>query len=350
LSSIWNTELQHRISLGNRHELLWGLGYRLTDIKRTSKTFTASISPRTRQLSLYEGFVQDDISLVTNRLRLILGAKLEHHEFTGWEFQPNARLAWTPTQRHALWAATARAVRSSSRGENDVRLLSSVLPPVEGAPPIFVGLVGNRDFRTEIVHTFEVGYRYRHRDLLSLDVATFVNNYDDLFSLEGIPPRRFDDHILLAFTPGNLLSGRSYGVEVAGHYKLSNTWSLNTAYTFFHLNLKLSAASSDLLSLGQEKTTPNHIFTLALQGLNLLGTDLNTTLRRVSPVTVSAIDLPAYSELDLRASRLVAKQTSIALALQNVLHSSHTEYTSSIVTVPLTQVQRAFTLTLVREF
>ncbi|MFT5090257.1 MAG: iron complex outermembrane receptor protein [Candidatus Latescibacterota bacterium] len=347
--SIWNSEFQHRISLGNRHELLWGLGYRLTEVERTSETFAARVTPRKRLLSLSEGFAQDDISLVANRLRLILGAKLEHHEFTGWELQPNARLAWTPTPRHALWAATARAVQPSPSGLNSIHLLLNVLEPVEDSPPIFVGLVGNPNIRAETMYAFEIGYRYRHRDLLSLDVATFVNDYDNLISFEGIPPSViFDEYILLAFTPGNLLSGRSYGVEVAGNYKWSNTWSLNTAYTFFHIELKLPA-SSNLISLDQEKA-PNHIFTLTLQGLNLLGTDLNATLRRVSPLTVSTVNIPAYSELDLHVSRLVADQTSIALSLQNMLQSGHTEYTSRVVTFPLTQVQRAFTLTLVREF
>jgi len=349
LSDIWNSEFQHRISLGNRHELLWGLQYRLTAIERMNQTFTASFSPRTRQLSLFGGFAQDDISLVTNRLRLILGAKLEHNEFTGLEFQPNARLAWTPTARHALWAATSRAVRSSSSGENDVRLLLGVLPPVEGALPVFLGLVGNPDFRAETMHAFEAGYRYRYGGLLSLDVATFANDYTDLFAVEGTPLMRFDDHVLRAVTPQNQISGRSYGVEISGNYKWSNSWSLNTAYAFFHLKLKSPEASSGLHG-DQEKNTPRHIFTLALQGLNILGTDLNATLRRVGPVLVNTTNIPAYSELDLYVNRLVADQTSISLSLQNMLHSSHAEYSTRLLTVPLMQAQRAFTLTLVREF
>ena len=36
-----------------------------------------------RALDLYSAFVQDDIQLVRNRLRLTLGTKLEHNAYTG---------------------------------------------------------------------------------------------------------------------------------------------------------------------------------------------------------------------------------------------------------------------------
>ena len=65
-------------------------------------------------------FAQDAISIAPNRLELILGTKLEHNDYTGFEYQPSARLAWTPAASQTLWAAASRAVRTPSRIDRDL--------------------------------------------------------------------------------------------------------------------------------------------------------------------------------------------------------------------------------------
>lgn len=66
--------------------------------------------------------------LVPDRLTLTLGAKLEHHDLTGVELQPNARLLWTPSRRQTLWGSVARAVRTPGRGERDGTINQAHLP------------------------------------------------------------------------------------------------------------------------------------------------------------------------------------------------------------------------------
>lgn len=56
------------------------------------------------------GFVQDDIALIPDRLRLTLGVKLEHNDHTENELQPNLRLLWQMNRDTTFWAAISRAL------------------------------------------------------------------------------------------------------------------------------------------------------------------------------------------------------------------------------------------------
>ena len=53
------------------------------------------------------------------RWKLILGSKFEHNDYTGFEYQPTARLLWTPSDKHSAWTAVSRAVRTPSRYDED---------------------------------------------------------------------------------------------------------------------------------------------------------------------------------------------------------------------------------------
>jgi iron complex outermembrane recepter protein len=52
---------------------------------------------------------QDEIALVKDRLHLTIGTKIEHNDYTGFEFQPSGRLAWKLSQKQTLWAAISRS-------------------------------------------------------------------------------------------------------------------------------------------------------------------------------------------------------------------------------------------------
>jgi len=237
---VHNTDLdfQHRFRLIPHQEIVWGLGYRFTtdDI---DGSFSMSFRPQSRNVHLFSGFVHDEISLVRERLRLILGSKLEHNSYTGLEWQPNVRFWWSPVSRHGLWGSVSRTVRTPSRGENDIRASAWVLPPDSlfvGSPVALVTLSGNRDFVSETALAFELGYRTRLRDRLSLDLAAFHSRYDHLFSNEldlhsfeiSSPP----PHLVVPIRIDNKARGEIYGVELAGDWQVWKTWRFRAAYTY----------------------------------------------------------------------------------------------------------------------
>src|SRR4051812_13006365 len=174
-----DVELQYRLPVGERQNWEAGIGYRYSDSRNLKSNFTLSFFPPQRATHIFNTFVQDEISLVKDRLRLTLGSKFEHNDYTSWEIQPSARLLWTPHEKHSFWASVSRAVRTPSQADSDSRITSAVVP---GVPPTVVWLQGNPDFRSEILIAYELGYRVQPHPKVSLDLALFYNDYDRLRS------------------------------------------------------------------------------------------------------------------------------------------------------------------------
>ncbi len=194
----FDLDFQHRFGLGRRQEIVWGVGYRSTS-DAFENTFAISLSPDSRTDHLLSAFLQNDIGLVVDRLRLTLGSKLERHTTTGLEIQPNLRLLWTPSEKQTVWAAASRAVRTPSRFETDGEVVVQIVPPdsaFAGSPVGMLTVSGSRNLLPEELFAFELGYRTRPTDRLFLDLATFYNFYTHLrtvepgeLALETLPPR-----------------------------------------------------------------------------------------------------------------------------------------------------------------
>src|SRR5438445_131785 len=196
----YDFDLQHRFPLGERQDIVWGLDYRLSE-DRVANTPNFAFLPARLSFQLFSAFAQDEITLVRDRVRLTLGTKFEHNDFSGFEFQPSGRLSWTVTSRQTLWAAISRAVRTPSRIDQDFF--------VPANPPF--ALAGGPKFVSEELLAYELGYRVRPIDQLSFSLAAFYNDYSNLRSLEPGPP------III----GNGLKGETYGAELAGNYQMT---------------------------------------------------------------------------------------------------------------------------------
>src|SRR5688500_6025473 len=122
----YDVDFQDRFLLRERHDVVWGLGYRLIEDDVESSDSLAFL-PAEVSRQWFSAFAQDEIALVKDRLHLTLGTKIEHNDYTGFEFQPSGRLAWNVTQRQTAWGAVSRAVRTPSRIDNDFF--------VPGSPP-----------------------------------------------------------------------------------------------------------------------------------------------------------------------------------------------------------------------
>src|SRR5690606_37808055 len=149
----YDLDFQHRFPAASGHSILWGAGYRLMQSEvRNSTPFVGFVPPR-RDMQLFSGFVQDEVTLVEDRLQLTAGTKVEHNEFSGFEIQPSGRLAWTPSAAATVWGALSRAVRSPSRIDVDYRLPTFQVP--EGTPHV----AGGPNFDSEKLLAAELGTR-----------------------------------------------------------------------------------------------------------------------------------------------------------------------------------------------
>lgn len=318
-------DFQHRTVLARRHELIWGLNYRSTDNRNHGKVIFA-VYPPSSQDNLFSGFVQDQIALL-DTLRLTLGTKLEHNDFSGFEVQPSARIAWDAAPEHTLWASVSRAVRVPTRLERDIAI--DVSNPA-GNP--IARLLGNEDFDAEELTAYELGYRWQALQSLFVDVALFYNSYDGLASLElGSPfidPR--DGRTVFPIVNQNLTDGRSQGLEILVTYSPLPAWRWSASYSYVDLSLDPRGAD---LNRGRflEDATPRHQVGLR-SFLDLpAGFELDALFRYSSdivrnPEVVSGPGIDAYAELDLRIGWRGWRRMELALVGQNLLHRRHIEF------------------------
>jgi iron complex outermembrane recepter protein len=316
-------DLQYRFSPFEGHDVVCGAGYRIYG-NDFNGSFFATTDPEERVDDLPSAFLQDEITLVERRLKFTLGAKVEHNDYSGLEFQPSARLAWTPHDDHMIWLAASRAMRTPSILDNDFRLNALAFP---GAPPTVLAVFGQKDFRGEELISFEAGYRSRPWDPLTVDVATFYNVYDDLRSLETGAVFAEPSNNVQPFNIQNEATARTYGVEVALNFQAAPWWLFQASYAYLYMNIQLSSSSNDTTSEAEEKKSPrNQVWIRSAMDLPYDLT-LDVMARYVSRLT--AVPADAYVEGDIRlAWRMPGTSLELALVGQNVVHEHHEELSS----------------------
>src|SRR2546428_11515283 len=239
---IYDVDLQHRALLA-RHDVVWGVGYRLINDRVANSPGLAFLPPHVAR-QWFTAFVQDEIALVAERLHVTLGTKLEHNDYTGFEVQPSGRLNWTLSPSHTLWAAISRAVRTPSRIDRELF--------VPATSPFF--LAGGPNFHSENELAYELGYRHQQGALV-LSFATFYSRYHGLRSLELVPG---PDSLVI----GNGQDGESYGGEATASYRITDNWQVRAGYTALRVHIWPNPGSTDTTRGATESHTPNRQLSL----------------------------------------------------------------------------------------
>lgn len=309
----YNLDVQHRFWIGPRQQLVWGFGYRLIDDRVAQQAPNFGFFPANERQNLYNLFAQDEISL-TRHTHLILGSKVEHNDYTGWEFEPTLRLRWSVSERQTLWAAISRAVRTPSRLDRD--LAEPAIPPVLVA--------GSDAFRSETVVTDEVGYRGQMSSQLSASVSLYFSEYDHLRGITTTPVTLFP------LLTTNSLEATTYGAEFALDYSVFTWWTLHAGYTWLHEDVRVKPGLTDFQNALAETEDPGNQISLR-SSMDLPGNfEFNADLRWVDTLvtndntTVGTV--PAYMELNLRAAWHPTQSLELSVTGQNLLHAQHPEY------------------------
>lgn len=312
-------DAQHRFRLMDGHDVTWGVGYRVLRIDFDG-SFSFEIDPEKRTDDVVSAFVQDEIALLPDALHLTLGSKFEHNDYSGFEAQPSVRLAWTPHERHTVWASVTRAVRTPSLIDVDGRLVAAVAPT---APPTVIAIVGDDDFESEELLAYEAGWRFRPADPLTVDLALFANRYDHLRSgVVGAPFVETDPpppHLVFPVNLENGLDAKSWGAELALNLQAAEGWLLQASYT--HLRLNPSEEPAEGRDPADQAWIRSAMDLPADFGLDVVA-------RWVS--RLPAFDIDGYVEMDVRLSwRDVARGLEFAIVGRNLLHASHPEFQSA---------------------
>jgi iron complex outermembrane receptor protein len=291
------------------HELLWGGGYRWQHDRTTNiSPAVLAFLPPDRRLNLSNVFAQDEIAL-GDALKLTLGAKLEHNDYTGAEWLPNARLAWNVAPNHLLWGAVSRAVRTPSRIDREF------FSP--GVAPFIIA--GGPNFDSEIAKVYEAGYRAQPTSALSYSMTLYHHDFERLRSLDLGPG---------GATLNNNLQGRLNGVAAWGSYRVTDTWRLTAGLVRQHESLAARPGTAPIGGVASLGNDPDLRWMLG-SSLDLgRGHEVDVQVRHVGALPSPSV--PAYTAVDLRWGWHVRPGLELSLAVRNLGDPRHPEWGSPV--------------------
>lgn len=307
-------EGQHDIRLG-RHKLSWGGGYRHSrDDNTPGPGF--GFWPYQRDMHWGSLFAQDEITLAPG-LRATGGVKVEHNTYTGAEWLPTLRLAWSPSSRQTLWSAVSRTVRAPARVDRDF-----VAPPkpnvIAGVPRFAIGT--SPDFESEVANVLELGYRTQPAHNWSYSVTAWFADYDKLRTLE---PNTVAGPYRGSIEFRNMANARTRGIEMWARWQPALRWRLDAGLVVQDVDITRDPGSKDASSGGLVINDPSSYW--QLRSSHELGErmQLDWLLRYTGSLPKPHV--PSYHELDVNWVWKVRPHIELALAGQNLLHARHAE-------------------------
>jgi iron complex outermembrane receptor protein len=345
----YDFDFQHDIRVNSRHEWIWGVGYRSTHDSAEAGRYV-TLSPDQRTWSLFSTFAQDEFALFRQRLRITVGSKFEHNDFTGFEMEPNGRVLWNISPKQSVWGAISRAVRTPARTEQDMRLDAALLPPsaASGGLPVLVTVLGDRSFKSEDVVAYESGYRLHPSRTLSVDVAAFYNSYTNLLSAEPATP--FLDtstsaiHLTAPLVAANKMSGATYGSELFAEWRPAAAFKVDGAYTFLRMDIHRNADSLDVSSPDPAGASPRHTYHVRSFFDFPKNFQEDFTFRYVD--SLDGLGIPGYYSLDARVGWTATAHLELSIASQNLTNNQHLEFRPDFIGTTPSLVKRAVQATL----
>jgi iron complex outermembrane receptor protein len=316
---------QYELPTLDTHKVTLGIGYRYSADSLTA-TPIITFAEATRGDQRFSGFVQDKITLDPEHLFLTLGSKFEHNDYTGFEIQPTGRLQWQDNAQ-VIWGAISRAVRTPSRLENDLNVLTGVIPPGGALPlPVAVELTPSPNFDSEKLIAYELGYRRQWSDSVIMDVAVFYNDYDSLSTLSLLPPLvAFNPlHLILPIGITNLTTAKTDGVEAVFNWRAREHLNFSAAYSFVEMQLDGPPSNQAIAAEAAERQSPRNQFTLRSQWDVRSDLSFDTTLYYVD--AIGGYVVPAYWRLDARLGWRLADSLEFDVVGQNLTDDWHREW------------------------
>ncbi len=315
----WDLDFQHRFEASDRQIVVWGVAYRFThDVVENAPAL--GFVPEELDQSLWSAFVQDQIAL-RDDLSLTLGTKLEHNDYTGFEFEPGVRLQWNLSERQSLWSSVTRAVRAPSRIDREIS------QPVPGN--FLVLLAGGQEFESEDLLAYEAGYRAQLGARATMSLSTFYNEYDDIRSTSLSPPDPLFGLPFPLFFENNL-EGETWGFEFSANIDLRDNWRVHAGYRLLQEDMRVKSGAFDFNNALNETSDPEQQ-ALLRSSLELgENVEIDTSLRWVDNRTVNNAGVPAlvphFLALDLRLAWRPMDSIELSLVGRNLLDDQHPEY------------------------
>ena len=338
----FDLDFQHQFALTDQQKFIYGLGYRVQDTffqpSVGDNGFALGANPASRVLDRFSAFLQDEFELVEDRLSFTAGSKFEHNTYAGFQYQPSGRLLWTPTDRQSAWGAVSRAVRIPNVSEEAVTITG--FTSTAGS---LVQTIPNRNLNAEDVTAYELGYRAQPNDTFSFDTALFYNVYDNLIvtqfagAMPGPPS-------ITRVKRANAMDAETYGFELSGNVKLTETWRMQAAYSFLQMQLHRDRGIGASAENPEGQSPQNQLYLQSSWDLtktvefDLIGRYVDSLSKFPSAVPNT---VPSYITMDARLGWRPRDNWELAVVGQNLLDSHHLEFGGNqFLSAPLVEIQR----------
>jgi len=313
-------DVQYRFR-ADGHEVVTGLDAR-SSTGDTTGIPAVVFTPERKTDRIFSVFAQDTISISGDRLRLTLGAKVEHNDYSGTEVQPHLSLMANLDETQNAWAAVSRSVRAPSRVDTELSITQYAAPG-----PVYIRLTGDESFKAEEIVAYELGYRLRPVEALSFDLSLFYNRYDDLESFErgaigAAPPT---PGLVLPVRYANMLEGSGVGAELVVSAQAAKSVRIQASYSRLDLDLRAKPGSTDVGTPAYtEGSSPRELLTFRVSVDLPARVTFDAFLRGAGPLPAQQV--PGYVTLDARLAWAAPRLVEVALVGRSLLQDHHVEF------------------------
>lgn len=296
-------DFQYGLAPLGPHRPMWGASYSHSrDWLVNLVPSVLAFIPASRDLDNYHLFVHDDWQLRPD-LALTLGVRAEHNDYTGLEWLPRARLAWTPRPDHLLWAGISRTVRAPSRLDRELY--------IPGTPPYT--LQGGA-FVSAVAQVLQIGYRAQPTARLtySATLSYYRNNK------------------LRSFAPGSSLSNQFEGnvksLEAWSSYRLRAWWRLDAGWLELREHLNPEPGTPPGVIEAVRGNDP-HRQVMLRSFMDFGDYEFDILTRYVSELPNPQV--PAYAAVDARLGWTASRRLQLSLLIRNLFDPWHPEWEAS---------------------
>ncbi|MEH6661488.1 MAG: TonB-dependent receptor [Parasphingorhabdus sp.] len=342
-----------RWKASDKHEINLGVAAR-SSVDSVVADGGFKLSKERRSDQWLSGYIQDDITLIPDSLRLTVGSKIEYNSFSGVELQPSARLFYRPAENFAVWGGVSRAARTPSGFERDAELRLTVgLPNTPENPfsvPIYPILFGDPDLKSERSTSYELGFRAEIADGWSLDVAAYRSIYSRIVALSESgessllfqEPFSFPVGVEFPVAFNNDGEAKTWGAEVALSGRIAPWWKVDVAYSHLDMTAGKTADASPLgTTVIDPDLSPEN--QLSIRNAIDLGEKLSfdSQFRHVGALKGS---VPSYNSADIRLTYRPVETVELSLIGENLLQKRRLEYYQEVFPAPAEYVSRTVSI------
>ena len=330
----FKTDVQYLFTPFSNHEFIVGSGYQLIVEDIDDRLMVYNRDHANNQIG--SAFIQDNYTILEDLLKLSLGVQIQYSDYSEFDYQPSAKLVYTPTENYTFWASITRAAQHYFRIHNESEwiMYSLYAPYQNGMIPMLLQLMYSDRLKSESILSFELGQRLQATNNLSFDLSVFYTMLDDhitadvdfnnpTFNLDPIP------HYLVDVHGGNNIRGETYGAELAMTAQITDFWKLMASYSALDIQLHHKNNSNDFFFYSLEDGSPHHQIKLQSY-LNISkNVKLDAFYYFIDEISLWAV--PSHGRLDLRLDWEPNDRWEVSIVgtnlLDNQTHEANGMYT-----------------------